>query len=99
MTTTTNLPVAPLPKAKRDLHPRAQLAYHQRAATRAQSKLEWLKELEARFPGDPNYRVSSDTVNTLHAKVLSHLRACIILNDDHDLGFLVTVSMRQMCGM
>jgi len=97
MTTTR---IAPTPKAKRDLHPRGQLAYHQRCASRAQAKSEWLKELEHRHGADdPSYRVSSDTVNELHEKVLSHLRACITLNDAHDLGFLVTVSMRQMCGM
>lgn len=88
---------APTPKAKRDLHPRAQLAYHQRCSARAQAKIEWLHELHARHGA--SYAPDRAELDRLHAKVLSHLRACVELNDAYDLGFVVTVSMRQMVGL
>jgi hypothetical protein len=92
-----NLTIAPTPKAKRDLHPRGQLAYHQRAATRAQSKADWLVELSQRHPDLCPLDVEKH--RALSAKALAHLRACTILNDEHSLGFPITQSQRRMLGM
>lgn len=94
-----NLTIAPTPKAKRDLHPRGQLAYHQRCASRANAKIDWLRELASRFPGDPNYAIDPEKDRALIAKRDAHLRACVLLNDEHALGYPVTSSMRQMLGM
>lgn len=89
--------IAPTPKSKRDLHPRAQLQYHQRCANRAQSKVEWLHELESRHGAD--YAVDPVEIAALTDKVNAHLRACVVLNDEHALGFAVTPSMRRTLGM
>ena len=91
--------IASTPKSKRDLHPRAQLAYHQRCANRAQSKVEWLLELAERYDGDPNYAVDEREIRALRDKVNAHLRACVVLNDDHALGYPVDASMRRFLGM
>lgn len=100
--------IAPTPKAKRDLHPRGQLRYHQTAANRAQRKAEWLRELadrwEASAPedryGEPDYPLlNRATAEILDLKVSAHLRACVVLNDEHDLGYPVTAGMRRMLGM
>lgn len=90
--------VAPTPK-KYQHSPRAALAHHQRCAKRAQSKADWLRELAARYPGDADYALDPAEMDALHEKVMQNLRACIILNDEHALGFPVTTSMRQMLGM
>ena len=108
MTLTTTLTIAPTPKAKRDLHPRGQLRYHQTAANRASKKADWLRELADRFESsDPEDRYGpADYPQTnraeaaaLDAKCLAHLRACVILNDEHALGFPVTQSMLRTLGM
>ena len=91
--------IAPTPKAKRDLHPRGQLAYHQRCASRANAKIDWHRELASRYADDPLYAIDQDAERTLIAKRDSHLRACVQLNDDHALGYPVTSSMRSMLGM
>lgn len=99
-----NVQTAPTPKSKRDLHPRAQLAYHQRCAARAQSKIDWLHELADRHSTpDPDcpldFSIDPDEIAALQAKVLSHIKACVVLNDEHDLGFRVTAPMRQTVGL